>query len=225
MTELSTAKEIPQKVGTYGLIMIKPHAFQEVADVVIGEMFSGESWTKDRIASLRLTPETKTEIFEERRLTVCKKIIRTLDLEKHLELMKIFYGRDQDSKHWPALLDLYKGEIAFLTIHYDGSEENLRKILKELKGEDPFQEDETSGTGLRGVLLTPKKRVDLGKLETLSDDEYKKAVPQVINNAIHVTDGPHETAMALKLLLSEQEIDEAQTRGYDLGGFIKKHEA
>ncbi len=211
--------------STFGLMMIKPHAYGEGADMAIADLLDGEYGPEDdRVKALRLSPETVKALFVDRKLHIVSRFYRTLNAKKDEALFDIFYGRDKGTRHYPTLLDRYSGQVGFLLLRYDGANEEYTKLARELKGKHSFQNGVLNpGTGIRGTFSPLRKVIDLDALRQAPDEEYKEKIGSVIDNVIHITDFPSETALAVKSLLLPGEIDDIENRGIPIQSFIDTH--
>ena len=79
------------------------------------------------------------------------------------------------------------------------------------------------GSGIRGTFSPLRKVIDLDALSQAPDEEYKDKIGSVIDNVIHITDFPSETAQAVKSLLLPGEIDDIENRGIPIHTFIDTH--
>lgn len=217
--------EAGESSSTFGLMMIKPHAYGEGADMAIADLLDGEYGPEDdRIKALRLSPETVKALFVDRKLHIVSRFYRTIDAEKDAGLFDIFYGRDKDSRHYPTLLEHYSGQVGFLLLRYDGTNEEYALLARELKGKHSFQNGVLNpGSGIRGTFSPLRKVIDLDALSQAPDEEYKDKIGSVIDNVIHITDFPSETAQAVKSLLLPGEIDDIENRGIPIHTFIDTH--
>lgn len=226
--EFSEGKEIDKKTS-FGLIMVKPHAVREAADVTISSVLGAtpDRMKQEMIKALNLPDDVEEKVFGGK-LSVCKTIYRDLgqpSLRGEVqvdELMELFYGRDKEKRHYQTLLDLYSGSVVFFVVKYDGPQAELEDVLRKLKGKEEFFREER-GSGIRGTLIPPKERIDLDELETLPEVEYRKKVVNVINNVVHITDNVAETAKALQILLTPSEIGEISNCGIPIDSFIARY--
>ncbi|OGM58675.1 hypothetical protein A3A50_02740 [Candidatus Woesebacteria bacterium RIFCSPLOWO2_01_FULL_38_20] len=231
--EKSSVKSPEVELGkrSFGLIMIKPHAYEQVIDVPVGQLlgFSPEPPSDEMIKLLKLSSDTEKLLFRSGKFKPVAVFARDMGNNnpnmggKYEELMGIMYGRDRDRRHYRTILERYQGKVMFFLVQYEGSQSEMEDVLREFKGKETFV-GESQGSGIRGRFILPRKRIDLDKLEGLPEDEYRKQVPNVVDNAIHITDNPWETATALKILLSKEDKKAIEERGFPIEEYIKDNE-
>lgn len=224
--------ETSNQIPAFALLMVKPHALKESADVTLSYLLGEyeDKPSEEFIKALNLPPDANEAIFKNGKLQICKTFYRNLAVESpnngHLydELTEIFYGRDKDKKHYSTLLDLYKGPVAFLVLKYDGPQTEMEQVLRTFKGREQFLGHESEkGFGVRGTFVLPKERIDIEAMENLPEEKYREQVVNVINNVIHITDNIQETARALEILLSSEDLDEMRARGIPIRQMIRDY--
>lgn len=223
-----------EKEVSYALLMVKPHAYEQSAEVTLNHLLNSptDEPNENMIKALNLPEDVEEAIFTDKRLTVCKTFIRDTTVKTQSgearfdDVIDIFYGEDKEKRHYPKLKELYRGPAAFMLLQFNGDEKEMARMLKVLKGKETFQGSEKKGVGIRGSFTPPKENIDLQWLESLEDDEYNEQVGKIINNVVHITDTQEEAADALRVLLSPDDIAEMQERNIDIQAFIdsKAHE-
>jgi len=223
------SSELPPN-HSFALVMVKSHAFEQGIDISMSNLlgFVGER-NQGVVENLKLDDETKKMLFESENFLPVTTFIRDMagdsaSLNDNYEkVIDVMYGRDKGKRHYKMILERYKGKCAFFLMEYRGSQEEMEVVLRKLKGKETFV-GEKSGSGVRGVYVRPKERLDLNELEKLPEVEYRNKIGDVVDNVIHITDHAWETAEVLKLLLSEEEIERIEERGFPVKEFINKYE-
>jgi hypothetical protein len=187
----------PEK--SYAIIMVKPHALDEVAEPVILDMFNGgmEKYLRD----LKLSDKTRDVLMNTHVVT---HFYRNLRDERYQPVLDIFYAKEKNTRQLPIILDQYTGDCMFMIVSSPQSEEELYEGLQELKGKETLLDENggvvREGKGIRGVLIPPRQVLDLNHL---SDDDIRR----ITRNVIHIADKPSETSAAVQMLLSPIELE------------------
>lgn len=212
---------------SFVLLMVKPHAFKKGMDITLANILGFGERKENILSVLNLPGETVDLLFGKDGLIPVTTFIRDMDavdahgnpLIPHEKVMEIMYGRDKKKRHYHTLLKNYRGPCVFFLMQYTGPQDQTEKALRQLKGKETFI-GEKKGYGIRGAFIPPKNRIDLEWLESLPEEQYGEIVGEVVDNVVHITDYPWETAQILKLLLSPKEIQKIQDRGFPIQQYI-----
>lgn len=201
-------KEQLEARETYALVMVKPHAMKEAAGTVITELFDGGY--EKHLPFLNISEETKNVLADVR---VLGSIYRDLRDERYLRVLDILYEKEKGKPQQPVIKEEYTGPCLFLILSSSLSADVCYKGLQDLKGKERLLDEEgnviKSGTGIRGVMIRPRKMLDLANL---SEEDIRV----ITKNVVHVADREDETARVIRVLLPPAEVDRLgeQTSGF-----------
>jgi len=198
MAKLSHSESLP-----YGLVMVKPHAYDEVLDPLVSEILQGNG-----LAAQLAPHDTLRPILT--KLVVGNPIIRDLSTVPYVnELIDLFYGDKSMRRYYSMIRDYYIGKVAIIPYMYGGSAEDMADVYSALKG--TTQTYDVNGkqldppTGIRGLLGKPYKLYDNESSMSMNDETYRQYFLPVVNNYIHVCDSAAEIDAGLRLVYTEDE--------------------
>jgi hypothetical protein len=209
MAKLSHSEALP-----YGLLMVKPHAYDEVLDPLVSEILQGKGLAAQLAPQDILRPILT-------KLVVGNPIIRDLSAVPYVnELIDLFYGDKSMRRYYPMIRDYYIGKVAIIPYMYGGPAEDMADVYSALKGTtqtyDVNGKQIDPSTGIRGLLGKPYKLYDNESSMSMSDETYRKYFLPVVNNYIHVCDSSAEIDAGLRLVYMEDEW--AITLGHMING-------
>lgn len=206
---------------TFGLIMVKPNAADQVFDPVLAAAFDGDVQPIFEQSGCDFVKELD-------KVTLCGRYYRDLSTVPYGDtLIQLFYGDKQGRRYFPMISDYYRGRVAFLLLGYNGSQEDFDQFLRNVKGEaetyNEYGELVTAARGVRGALQLSYRHYSCEDSYGLNDEEYRQAFSPVVQNFIHVCDTPREVATAMDYLLTPHDLNELETRGYPVGNFMERN--
>ena len=215
------SEETVAQTPTYGLLMIKPNAMKVVLDPSIISIFDGA------VPSV-FQNEQCNFIADLDRVSICGRYYRNLSKVPYYEqLIALFYGDKKTKRYFSMISEFYHGEVVFLLLKYNGTNEQMKDFMTRVKGEaetfDVSGQQVSKPKGIRGVLSAPYLYYSAEASNDLDDKEYRHAFSPVVQNFIHVCDTPKETAMALNLLLTNYDLEDLKNREHGFIEFVENN--
>ena len=180
-----------------GVVMVKPHAFEQVLDPLVADILEGGETAK------HLSADDPIRSFLGR-IEVGPPVIRDLRTSKiGAGLLRIFYEDKQTRRYFPLIMERYMGKVAFLPYEFHGDAEELPQLYDAMKGSaetfDAGGRIVSRPTGVRGLLSEAYLAVDAATL-LLDDAVYRERCMPMIDNVFHVCDTQQQNGQALQLL-------------------------
>lgn len=181
-----------------GLIMVKPHAVEQVLDPVIGAVLGGS----DGLGLLSPSDPLSSMIKD---IELRAPVIRDLRIMDYGEsLLTLFYDDKSDRRYYPMIREKYLGKVVFLPFFFHGSDEKYNELLSAIKGTAETYGATgsvvTEAIGIRGALGQPYQFFTNEEASDLDDASYRQYFEPVVDNYIHVCDSTQEVEIALKTI-------------------------
>lgn len=217
MSEISAKLKIPEVLdgeSSFALMMVKPHASKEVATPVILDFLEDP----ERYSSILNLDIRTTQILKD--VKVVTHFDRDLKDERYTNVLNIFYDSEKNKPHYPIIVNQYTGPSTFILLSSNYDIKTFYSALQELKGKETLLSEcgqvAQEGKGIRGVLINPRKTLDLNKL-TEAD------IRTIVKNVVHIADEPTQVARALRTLINPNQIAETENKIPDLVNFLNKY--
>jgi hypothetical protein len=184
-----------------GIVMVKPHAFEQVLAPVVADILDGGETAK------RLSTDDPLRSFLGRIETRAPVIRDLRSCNVGTSLLNVFYEDKRERRYFPLILERYVGRVAFLPYIFHGNTEELPQLYDAMKGSaetfDTKGHAVSQATGVRGLLSEPYLAVDSSAL-LLDDTAYRERCSPMIDNVFHVCDTQQQNEQALQLLGLEE---------------------
>lgn len=186
-----------------GVVMVKPHAFEQILTPVVADILDGGETAKrlgtdDPLRSFLGRIETRPPVIRD--LRICN---------VGESLLKVFYEDKHNRRYFPLIMERYLGRVAFLPYMFHGDTEELPQLYDAMKGSAETFDTEghtvSQATGVRGLLSEAYLAIDSTAL-LLDDDAYRERCLPMIDNVFHVCDTQQQNTQALQLLGVEESV-------------------
>ncbi|HOX96632.1 MAG TPA: hypothetical protein PLI45_04620 [Candidatus Woesebacteria bacterium] len=208
-------KEALGERETYALVMVKPHAMRESVDTVIMDLFSGGF--EKHLPYLKLSEETKRVLVD---LKVLSSEYRDLRDERYSRILDILYQKEEGKPQHSIIKEEYTGPCLFIILSSSLTADVCYGGLQALKGKEQllndFGEIIDEGNGIRGVMIQPRKMMDLDHLNEAD-------IKIITQNVVHVADRENEAASVIRILLSPTEVERLGTLAPGFKKFMNKN--
>lgn len=196
-----------------GVVMVKPHAFEQVLTPVVADILDGGETAK------RLSTDDPLRSFLGRIETRSPVIRDLLACNVGESLLKVFYEDKHNRRYFPLIMERYLERVAFLPYTFHGDAEELPRLYDAMKGSAETFDAEgytiSQATGVRGLLSEAYLAVD-GATLLLDDETYRERCLPMIDNVFHVCDTQQQNTEALQLLGVEESTRSAELRQLDI---------
>lgn len=195
-----------------GIVMVKPHAFEQILTPVVADILDGGETAKRLSAGDPLRPflgriETRSPVIRD--LRICN---------VGESLLEVFYEEKHNRRYFPLIMERYLGRVAFLPYTFHGDAEELPQLYDAMKGSAETFDTEghtvSKATGVRGLLSEAYLAVDSAAL-LLDDEAYRERCLPMIDNVFHVCDMQQQNMQAMQLLGVEESARGAESQQLD----------
>ena len=180
-----------------GVVMVKPHAFEQILTPVVADILDGGETAKrlsagDPLRSFLGRIETRPPVIRDLRICSVGE-----------SLLKVFYEDKHSRRYFPLIMERYLGKVAFLPYTFHGNTEELPQLYDAMKGSAETFNTEghtvSQARGVRGLLSEAYLAIDNAAL-LLDDEAYRNRCLPMIDNVFHVCDTSEQIVTVMRLL-------------------------